>query len=75
LASRSLCLNDIWKINLSKGNELSWTELKPKGKRPCARHGHSMNTLHNYLMVFGGHAESGDFLNDLFIFNSSDNEW
>lgn len=34
-----------------------------------------MNTLHNYLIVFGGHGEHGDFLNDIFIFNSSDNEW
>ena len=34
-----------------------------------------MNSLHNYLVVFGGHAENGDFLNDVFIFNSSDNEW
>lgn len=34
-----------------------------------------MNSLHNYLVVFGGHSENGDFLNDVFIFNTIENEW
>lgn len=71
----SLYLNDIWKINLSKVHELTWEELKPKGKKPCPRHGHTMNTLYNYLIVFGGHSEDGRFLNDVFIFNITEDEW
>jgi hypothetical protein len=34
-----------------------------------------MNALHNYLVVFGGHSEKGEFLNDVFIFNTIDHEW
>ena len=64
----------MWKINLSKNNEeLTWIELKPKGKKPIPRHGHTMNALHNYLVIFGGHSEKGDYLNDVFIFNTADN--
>lgn len=56
-------------------NELTWTELKPKGVRPSPRHGHSMNVLHGYLIVFGGQDDNGKYLNDVFIFNTADNEW
>jgi hypothetical protein len=34
-----------------------------------------MNTLYNYLIVFGGHSEDGRFLNDVFIFNITEDEW
>lgn len=67
----SLNLNDIWKINLEKVNLLEWIEIKPKGIRPKPRHGHSMNALHNYLVVHGGRSDDGRFLNDLFIFNTA----
>jgi hypothetical protein len=66
-----LNLNDIWKINLSKVSELTWTELSPKGIKPTPRHGHSMNALHSYLIVFGGQDDNGVYLNDLFIFNTA----
>lgn len=56
-------------------NELSWVELKPKGVRPSPRHGHSMNALYSYLIVFGGQDDDGKYLNDLFIFDTNNNEW
>ena len=71
----SLHLNDIWKINLSMTNELYWEELKPKGKKPLPRHGHTMTPLHQYLVIFGGNGDEGNYFNDLFIFNTNDNEW
>ena len=71
----SLNLNDIWKINLEKVHELSWVEVIPKGLKPRERHGHTMNALHHYLVVFGGIDVNGVYLNDLFIFNTHDNEW
>jgi N-acetylneuraminic acid mutarotase len=74
-SAENIYLNDIWRINLSRVNELSWVELKPRGRRPSPRHGHTMNALHNYLVVFGGHSEKGDFLNDVFIYNTAEEEW
>lgn len=71
----SLHLNDIWKINLSKTNQLCWEQLKPKGKKPKPRHGHTMSPLHHYLVVFGGNGDEGSCFNDVFIYNTSENEW
>ena len=68
-------LNDIWKINLERVSELEWVELKPKGVKPKPRHGHTMNALHCYLIVFGGQNDEGKYLNDVFIFNTSTNDW
>jgi hypothetical protein len=56
-------------------NELIWTQIRPKGKLPRERHGHTMNALHRYLVVFGGQDNKGEYLNDLWIFNTIENEW
>jgi hypothetical protein len=34
-----------------------------------------MNALHQYLVIFGGHSDKDAYLNDVFIFNTVDNEW
>ena len=34
-----------------------------------------MNALHCYLIVYGGQSDEGKYLNDVFIFNTSTNDW
>jgi N-acetylneuraminic acid mutarotase len=34
-----------------------------------------MNVLHHYLVVFGGLGDEGVYLNDVFIYNTQDDEW
>jgi hypothetical protein len=34
-----------------------------------------MSALHCYLIVFGGQNDEGKYLNDVFIFNTSTNDW
>ena len=69
-------LNDIWKIDLaSVTGELTWEEIKVKGKPPIPRHGHTMNALGHFLIIFGGVTDKNLCLNKLVVYNSIENEW
>ena len=52
----SLNFNDLWMLNLEKVSGLEWEKIETKGKPPTARHGHTMNTLQEFLVIFGGKA-------------------
>jgi hypothetical protein len=62
-------------MNLQNVQSLSWSKIEAKGKPPTPRHGHTMNSLFNLLVIFGGHDDSNNFLNDLIVYNTIDNEW
>lgn len=34
-----------------------------------------MNTLHSYLIVYGGQDNQGAYLNDVFVYHTAHNEW
>ena len=54
---------------------MRWEQVHPKGQVPQARHGHSMSTLRNLLIIFGGLGKNHEYLNDIGIYNSVSNEW
>lgn len=69
-------LNDLWEFSLSDN---TWTELSPSGVLPAGRVGANAVFIptENRLLVFGGNASNGDFLNDVWelqlITTSTDN--
>ena len=68
-------LNDLWRVNLLDVNNMVWSRIYPKGHPPQARHGHTMNSLRNILIIFGGMNQNQEYLNDVVIYNSISNEW
>jgi N-acetylneuraminic acid mutarotase len=67
--------NDIWVLNLEKVSGLRWEEIKPKGTPPLPRHGHTMTSLNNFLVIFGGEDDRKQRLNDVIVFDSEKREW
>lgn len=57
----------------------SWTLLDPGGRRPWARHSHSMvyDPTRGKIIMFGGTSMAGYFtgLNDTWVYDSSANSW
>ena len=69
-------MNDIWRIDLaSMTGELNWEEITVKGKPPIPRHGHTMDTLGHFLIIFGGLTDKNLSLNNVVVYNSLENEW
>lgn len=63
--------NDLWVMDLQTVSNLHWEELKPKGKPPAQRHGHSMNALQDFLIIFGGQGEKKEMrYNDVVVFDT-----
>jgi len=60
-------LNDLWEFSLVDD---SWTQVMPTNTAPPARVGHSAVFLPttNQLLIFGGNATNGSFLNDVWVF-------
>ena len=52
----SLNFNHLWMLNLEKFSGLELEKIETKGKPRRARHGHTMNTLQEFLVIFGGKA-------------------
>jgi hypothetical protein len=52
---------------------MRWEQVNPKGTPPQPRHGHTMNSLRNLLVIFGGLNHMQEYLNDFGIYNSSSN--
>jgi len=44
-------------MNLENVSGLHWEQIKPKGTPPPARHGHTMNALNTFLVIFGGEGD------------------
>ena len=68
-------LNDLWRVNLLNVNSMQWERIYPKGVAPEPRHGHTMSSLRNLLVVFGGMNQKKQLLSDIVIYNSISNEW
>ena len=62
-------------MDLQNIQSLCWEKVQGKGKPPAPRHGHSMNSLRNLLIVFGGQNNSNALLNDLVVFHTEEEEW
>lgn len=67
--------NDLWKVNLKGFSNMKWEQVNPGGIAPEPRHGHTMNVLHELLIVFGGENDKNELLNDVVIYHSESNEW
>lgn len=50
-------------------NSMKWQRVYPKGTPPQPRHGHTMNTLSNLLIIFGGMNHKNQYLSDVAIYN------
>ena len=68
-------LNDLWVLNMEKVSALQWEKIEPKGKPPAPRHGHTMNTLQDFLIIYGGKGEKRHCFNDVIVFDISKREW
>jgi N-acetylneuraminic acid mutarotase len=55
----------------------TWIELEPAGEVPPARYGHSMvyDEARRQVLLFGGYAEDGTRLNDLWAYDPAANTW
>lgn len=67
--------NDMWVMNLETVSNLHWQELKPKGNPPAPRNGHTMNALHEFLIIFGGEGDKKQRYNDVIVFDTEKLEW
>lgn len=69
-------LNDVWQINLDRtGDTLKWEMLKPSGKPPTPRHGHSSDIIQHYMIIFGGLGDDNVALNDVKILDLKLLQW
>jgi N-acetylneuraminic acid mutarotase len=66
--------NDTWGYEPASN---TWTELKPSGALPPARHSHTMtyDPVTHRLIVFGGSDEDGMPLNDTWAYDPVTNTW
>lgn len=67
----NIMLNDLFCFEIKN---LNWTKLKPSGKIPDKRAGHSMGFLRNFLVVYGGTGYQGGF-DDVHLLNIDTLEW
>eukprot|EP01083_Nonionella_stella_P101148 286366_1 len=68
-----LLLNDFYAFNISTEQ---WMNLKTRGDQPSPRDRHSMTVIDNRIFIFGGSSGgSGEFLNDLFLYNPKTSSW
>ena len=64
--------NSLWIYSLS---DLLWQEVKPKGVLPMERTGHSAVSYEMSMYVFGGINQEGETMNDLWKYDTVQNEW
>jgi len=60
--------NDVHMLNVEKSQ---WSRPADTGDVPCARTGHSMNTVKSLIFVFGGCDSSGMMYNDLYLLDAT----
>ena len=80
-------LNDIWilksnwewqklRVNETSNNDDTNVELHDTNDNiPCPRRGHSANVIGSYMYIFGGLYGFTKYLNDLYIYDATQNEW
>ena len=71
-ASGAIYLNDLWQYDISNN---FWTQLTPSGSLPPPRAWHSYVYNANTMLIFGGEANYGAYLNDLWEYSVSSNSW
>jgi len=74
VSDTDLTLGDLWKLDLSSN---SWTEIKKQSSDqwPIARCNHSMVTISDKILLFGGSQGVGKEMNDLHTFSEASNSW
>ena len=69
----SIKYNDLWDFDI---NEYKWTKLVTKGKSPCPRDGHLSTIIDNkYMVIYSGLNEKEEVINDIFLYDFSNNNW
>lgn len=64
--------NDMWSWDSKK---VSWGIVETVGTAPCPRRGHVAVTVGKKIYIFGGIFGFSKFLNDIFVFDTTNNEW
>jgi hypothetical protein len=57
------------------GDTLKWEQLKPSGKPPAPRHGHSSDIIQHYMIIFGGLGNDNVSFNDVKILDIKLLQW
>eukprot|EP01135_Chromosphaera_perkinsii_P002858 Nk52_evm13s229 gene=Nk52_evmTU13s229 len=69
----SAVVDTIYKLNF---DELQWSIVTPPlGAKPPARTEHCAVSYQDGFLVFGGKSQSGELLNDIWFYSSSQNSW
>lgn len=65
-------LSDLWVYNIA---DKRWIEIDAEGEVPFERSGHSSDVYDDYLVIFGGIWDVTKELNDLHLYQFSQNRW
>jgi len=72
---------DFFVLDAGSADTLKWEQPQTKGKTPCARSGHHMETVGNKIFLYGGGLWDDqnrtwiERYNDMYMFNTVTNEW
>lgn len=64
-------MNDVWALDVSDPNALTWTEWKTKGDIPQKKGYHTANLIGDKMVVFGGSDGHASFA-DVHVLNLSE---
>lgn len=73
-------LNDIWRLDVSDANKMSWKLISgpekggSQGPRPKARGYHTANMVGSKLIIYGG-SDGGECFDDVWVFDVEENFW
>ncbi|ORZ25700.1 hypothetical protein BCR42DRAFT_13029 [Absidia repens] len=67
-------LADVHVLDVSDPNQLTWSQMTPKGPAPLARGYHTGNLIKDKLVIYGG-SDGHDCFSDVHILNLSTNRW
>ncbi|CAO3653861.1 unnamed protein product [Cunninghamella echinulata] len=67
-------LSDVFMLDISDPNELTWSKVVPEGAAPFARGYHTGNLVKDKLVIYGG-SDGHDCFSDVYILDLSINKW
>lgn len=73
-------LNDIWRLDVSDVNKMSWRLVSgpekggSQGQRPKARGYHTANMVGSKLIIYGG-SDGGECFDDVWVYDVEENFW
>lgn len=65
-------LGDVYALNFDR---MEWYQVVTYGPKPTARHSHSVCTIGNHIVVFGGYDDRYNQCNDVWILDTTSMTW